>query len=284
MNDYKHKSIQGLFLLVDRRKEKGLIRWLNYLSENDMPALVMADGATVENQPELIKEIVKRNFDVGVSYNEGALWPETHDDMLAWLPEWIKVENPYSKSHYEIQKIIMHHINDKLFPLLGKTMPVFSGKYFSYDDDTLKIADEMGISYILARGTQKERAVFYQPEEYQPTIISVSNVPSKELGTGSLCDESLETRNETPQDFKKVLDNLDVDRVILVAQTHVSGLEDDWWDVYEDFFKSGRVNWQTLSDFVVEPKHMPNAKIPVNKEVDYRAIHLSQAKIAGRMV
>ncbi len=279
-----NKPIQGLFLLVDRRTEKGLIRWLDYLSQNEMPALVLADGATVENQPELIKEIVKRNFDMGVSYNEGAFWPETHDDMLAWLPEWIEVKDPYSKSNYEIQKIIMQHINDKLFPLTGKTMSVFSGKYFSYDDNTLKIADEMGIPYILARGTQKERAVFYQPREYKPTIVSVSNVPSKELGTGSLCDESLETRNETPQDFKKVLDSLDVDRVILVAQTHVSGLIDEWWDVYEDFFKSGRVNWQTLTDFVTEPQDLPNAQIPVNKEVDYRAIHLSQARIAGRMV
>ncbi len=273
MSSIKDKSMQGLFLLVDRKSEKGLIRWLDRLNENNIPALVMADGATIENQPGIIKEAVSKNFDVGASYNDGALWPETHGDMLASLPEWIKVDKPGDKTHYEIQKIIMQHINEKLSPLIGKPIPVFSGKYFSYDDNTLKIADEMGIPYILARGTGKERAVFYRPLEYKSTIISVSNVPSKEMGTGSLCDESLASRKATPQDFKALLNNIDVDRVILVAQTHLSGLKDDWWDVYKEFFKSGRVKWQTLTDFVTDPKTLPNAQIPVNKQVAYMPAH-----------
>ena len=72
----------------------------------------------------------------------------------------------------------------------------------------------------------------------------MSNVPSKKLGTGSLCDISLKNRNEKPSYFRDILFNMDVDKFILVAQTHVSGLEDDWWDIYMEFFDSGLVQWK----------------------------------------
>ena len=276
--------IKGLFLLVDRKSDDGLIRWIDELDRRNIPALVMADGYTASAKPELIKRVAEKNFDVGCSYNDGALWPETHDDMVTWLPSWINIDRPNLKTPYDIQRKLMYHVNDLFKPLLGKTLAVFSGKYFSYDENTLNIADELGIRYILARGTEKDRAVFYQPEEFEPTIISVSNVPSKELGTGSLCDESLESRRETPQDFRELLFNLDVDRVVLVAQTHISGLMQDWWDVYQDFFDSGKVVWQKLDDFVVNPAIMPFSEIPVNKRADYMAIHLQEAKEAGEMV
>jgi hypothetical protein len=284
MTQNKKKSIQGLFLLVDRKCDDGLIRWINELDRRKMPALVMADGHTVNTKPDLIKRVAEKNFDVGCSYNDGAFWPETHEDMITWLPSWMNIDKPNFKTPYEIQSAIMHHLNDTLTPLLGKTMAAFSGKYFSYDENTLRIAEAMGIRYILARGTEKERAVFYQPEEFRPTIISVSNVPSKALGTGSLCDESLESRKETPRDFRNLLFSLDVDRVILVAQTHISGLMQEWWDVYQEFFDSGDVVWQGLDDFVVDPAVLPNRDIPMNKRADYMAIHLQEAKEIGEMV
>ena len=278
------KPIKGLFLLVDRKSEEGITRWTDELVCRKIPALVMADGHTITTNPDLIKRIADKHLDVGGLYNDGALWPETYDDMVTWVPSWLDIDRPFLKSSYENQKLIMQHLNDRLAPMIGKTMPVFSGKYFSYDDNTLNIADEMGIAYILARGTERERAVFYQPKEFNTTIISVSNVPSKELGTGSLCDESLESRRETPDDFRYLLYHLDVDRVILVAQTHISGLQQDWWDVYMEFFDSDLVQWQGLDDFVTAPHIMPNNEIPVNKRADYMKINLEKAKIAGEMV
>jgi hypothetical protein len=278
------KPIKGMFLLVDRKSDEGLNRWVDELQRRKIPALLMADGHTLVQKPDLIKRIADKPLDIGCVYNDGALWEETHDDVIAWLPSWLHIDQPLLKSPYDIQKQIMSLANDRLSLLTGKAMRVFSGKYFSYAPNTLKIADEMGIPYILTRGTEKERAVFYQPKEYKVTLVSVSNVPSRELGTGSLCDESLEARKETPDDFRRVLFDLDVDRVILVAQTHVSGLRQAWWDVYMEYLDSDRVQWQALNDFVVDSKVLPNKEIPVNKRADYMKINLEKAKVAGEMV
>jgi len=73
----------------------------------------------------------------------------------------------------------------------GKDMRVFGSRYFAYDENTLKAADELGIEYILARGTKGVEAVIYAPEEYDVKVISVSNVEFEEMGKGSLCDYSL---------------------------------------------------------------------------------------------
>lgn len=284
MADKTKTPIKGMFLLVDRKSDDGLNRWADELVRRKIPALVMADGHTLVHKPDLMKRIADMHLDLGCVYNDGALWEETHDDVVAWLPRWLEIDQPFAKSPYEIQKQIMTLVNERLALLTGSNMLVFSGKYFSYDPNTLKIADELGVRYIFARGTEKERAVFYQPIEYKATIVSVSNVPSRELGTGSLCDESLEARRETPQDFRRVLYGLDVDRVILVAQTHVSGLRQEWWDVYMDFLDHGPVQWQSLQDFVVDPMVLPNAQIPMNKRADYMKINLEKAKTAGEMV
>jgi len=67
-----------------------------------------------------------------------------------------------------------------------------------YDEVTLRVTDKLGVKYILARGTAGAKAVVYKAKEYTK-ILSVSNVPSEEMGTGSLCDESLWCRGVTPE-------------------------------------------------------------------------------------
>ena len=109
-------------------------------------------------------------------------------------------------------------------------------------------------------------------------------MPSKKLGTGSLCDESLESRGESPDDFKKLLSNLSPDKIILVAQTHVSGLKDEWWDAYQEYFDSGLVEWNDLNSFVTDAKKIPFDDIPVNKRVEYMKFDLEKAIEAGEMV
>lgn len=277
-------QVKGLFLLVDRKSDEGLSRWTTELEKRQMPALIVADGHTINNNPELIKRVAGGGFDMGCVYNEGPLWTDTHDDMVTWMPPWIQIETPHLKTPYEVQLEIMTQIDEKLTPLIGGTMRAFAGKYFSYNQDTQKIADQLKIPYILARGTAGARAVFYQPKEYAATIISVSNVPSKQLGTGSLCDESLKSRTETPADFRELLFGLDVDRVVLVAQSHISGLMSDWWDVYMDYFDRANVQWLDLDNFVTVPPAIPNAEIPKNYRVDYMRLNLEKASEAGEMV
>lgn len=278
------KPVQGMLLLIDRKSDTGMIRWIEELDRREMPALVMVDGHTLNTNPALIERIDREEtIDVGISYNDGPLWKETYDEMIAWTPQWLRLKKSSTRPKRDVLKMIMEHLNSKLSAITGKSMPVFSGKYFSYSEDTLEMAEEMGIQYILARGTQGEQAVFYQPEEFKPIIISVSNVPSKNLGTGSLCDISLKNRNEKPADFRNILFNLNADRFILVAQTHISGLEDEWWDIYQEFFNSGLVKWNKLDDFVTDPKILPNKDIPINREAQYMAFDLEKAVKSGEL-
>ncbi|MBN2060994.1 MAG: hypothetical protein JW882_11335 [Deltaproteobacteria bacterium] len=270
----EHASpVKGMFLLIDRKSDEGLSRWVEELYNRKMPALIMADGHTVNKNPDLIKSISDRYFDVGCIYNDGPFWSHIHEDMITWLPQWVHIEKPHLKEPYEVQYEIMTQINEKITPLIGGIMRAFSGKYFSYNQNTQEIADLLKIPFILARGTAGARAVFYKPEEYRAAIISVSNVPSQQLGTGSLCDESLKARGEKPDGLRKLLFSLEVDRVILVAQSHISGLMQEWWDVYMDYFDQVDVQWHTLNDFVTIPPAIPNEEIPMNFRVDYMRLN-----------
>jgi len=161
-------------------------------------------------------------------------------------------------------------LKEKLDVCSGKSTRVFGSKYFAYDESTLQIADKLGIDYVMARGTAGARAVAYKAEEYNARIISVSNVPSKQLGTGSLCDESLWCRGETPEDLRKLLFDFKEDRIALVAQTHLSGVKRNWRNIYREFLDQHRINWQSIDDFVQEPVVLPNSRIPVNTRADYR--------------
>ena len=248
LTDDKFNRIKGLFLVIDRRNERGLTHWVGELVEREIPAVILADALTLDKSGSLIKEISEKGFEVGVSYNEQPFWDED----------------------YKTQMEIMSGISASFKSCTNKPLRIFGSKYFAYDENTLKIADNLDVDYILARGTKGARAAIYKPEEYKARIISVSNVPSKELGTGSLCDESLRCRTATPDDPRDILFDLREDRIILVAQTHVSGVKLHWWNVYQEFFDSGQVLWQATDDFVTEPIILPNAEIPRNTRTEYR--------------
>ena len=89
------------------------------------------------------------------------------------------------------------------------------------------------------------------------------------MGTGSLCDVSLWARGETPDDFKQTLFDLTIDRVILVAHAHLSGLKLYWWNVYQDLFNANIIQWKSLDEFTTHPVELPYHEILVNREVQY---------------
>jgi hypothetical protein len=69
--------------------------------------------------------------------------------------------------------------------------------------------------------------------------------------------------------MKSTLFNLTNRRIILVAQTHLSGVKQNWWQVYREFFDAGIVQWKTLDEFTATPVLLPYSQIPVNREVKY---------------
>ncbi len=242
------KRIQGLFLVLDRRVDEGLENWRNELLKRDMPAVILLDDSTIDNNTELVQRISRDHFDIGCCYNERPFWD----------------------TDYDTQNEIMSRIAETYQSCTQSPLRIFSSKFFAYTEDTLKIANKLGIQYIPARGTQGVKSVVYQPEEYSVKIISVSNVPSKKMGTGSLCDISLWSRTETPQSFQGILEQIHEEKIVLVAQTSLSGVKLNWWNVYQDYFESNSVDWQTLDEFTTDTMVLPVTKIPVNTSVDYR--------------
>lgn len=247
MSESKPAQTEGIFLLIDRKNEKGLKHWCDELERRGIPAVVLIDEDTLDKNCDLVKNLSDRGFEISCGYNDGPFWNE-----------------PYDFQHEE-----MSYSKDKIRECINKPMRIFHSKYFAYNEATLKVADELGIEYILARGTVGAKAVVYEPEEYKTKIISVSNVPSKEMGTGSLCDESLRCRNETPDTLRGLLFDLKEDRIILVAQTHLSGVKLHWWNVYQDFFDANTVSWKSLDEFAIEPIVLPNEQIPINTRANY---------------
>ncbi len=247
MNVNNSSLIEGLFLIIERSSEKGLRHWAEELYRRSIPAVIQIDGEAIEKESEIIKSLSTKGFEIGGGYNEKPLWEES-----------------YIFQFEQIRKI-----KERFESITRKPMRVFHSKYFAYDENTLRASEKLGIEYILARGTYGAKAVVYKPEGFNVKILSVSNVPSEEMGTGSLCDESLWCRGVTPEGFKDILLNLKESKIILVAQTHLSGVKLHWWNVYQEFFNTMRINWKSIDEFTKNPIIMPNKNIPLNREVKY---------------
>jgi hypothetical protein len=243
----KPSQIEGMLLIIERSSIKGLKHWADELERRRIPAIILIEGSTIDQNFDVIKNLSNKGLEIGGGYNERPFWNES----------------------YRFQYEEMGRIKDKIQSCIKKPMRIFNSKYFAYDEVTLRVADQLGIEYILARGTSGAKAMVYKPKEYNAKILSVSNVPSEEMGTGSLCDESLWCRAVTPEGFRQILFSLKEERIILVAQTHLSGVKLYWWNVYQDFFNTNVVVWKSLDEFAANPLAMPNAQIPVNTEVKY---------------
>lgn len=236
-------------MIIDRQNARGIKHWADELTRRNLPACVAIEKVVVDQYGSLIEEISDRGFEICGIYNERPFWGE-----------------PYKLQHEE-----MRILKDKVEYRISKPMRVFGSKYFAYDENTLKAAEALGLKYIFARGPAGAKAVLYKPEEYDVQILAVSNVPANllKMGTGSLCDESLWSRGESPESFEDTLFSIREERIIMVAQTHLSGVKLHWWNAYQNFLNANTVNWNSLEDFTSSPLVLPNSQIPVNTEVKY---------------
>lgn len=63
--------IRGLFFVLDRKNERGLARWAEELEKRGIPGVVLLDEYTVDNHRNLVRDISKERFEIGMSFNEG---------------------------------------------------------------------------------------------------------------------------------------------------------------------------------------------------------------------
>jgi len=88
----------------------------------------------------------------------------------------------------------MQDTKDVFNNLLEIDMTMFATKNFSYNIDTLKIAQDLGIEYIFKRGTTKENAIIYDLKDYDVNLISLSNVIDSNLNSTPISDYDLYVR------------------------------------------------------------------------------------------
>jgi hypothetical protein len=245
----------GLIMLIEFEGIEGIRHWERQLDRRSLTALIQAQHNVIAENPRDFIRLALKGYPIAGLYAEKPFWDVPYEEQLARMSE---VKDAIEKT------------------MVMKSMRVFGSKYFAYDENTLKAADALGVEYVLARGTAGERAIVYAPREYRAKIISVSNVPFGEMGTGSLCDYSLWARGSTDADFANVVQNVLARRpsdMILVSHAYLGGTKAKWWRTYEAALESKNVQWRRFDDWVkaIVQIDLPYDKIPVNREVKYEA-------------
>ena len=253
-NIFKSKTkINTILMLIEFERIEGILQWEKELDKRGFTALIKAQGNIPKENPEVFKRLAEKGHEIAGGYDGEPFW-----DM------------PYERQ-YELMK----ESKDSIESITGKAMRVFGSRYFAYDETTLKVAEALGIEYILGRGTKDVEAVIYQPEEYKVKVISVTNVDVGEpMGRGSLCDYSLWARGADAKEFGKIFDQSIAKKptnMILVSHAYLGGTRLEWWNEYEKALSLEQINWESFDDWIKnqEIMTMANAEIPLNKEVKY---------------
>ena len=247
-------TTNGLIYLINTHADEemdGLLRWEAELRSRGLTAMIKASGPVLETYPQVFRRLAQEGHEIIGGYS-GVCWDMPYDD----------------------QYHAMLTVKTEMEALTGKPMQVFACKYSSYDENTVKAAEALGVPYVLARGTEDIRALVYAPEEYDVGIIEVSNVEFSEMGRGSLCDISLYARGATEEDFAKVVEaslSQSPDSMILVSHPHIGGTKVGYWNVYADALASPAFAWRTFEDWLDRATVVvrPYADIPENREVQY---------------
>jgi hypothetical protein len=240
---------EGLMLLIEFEDTAGLENFVSEMHDRDIPGLLVVSYEFAEEHADVLKELNKYGIEIGGTYSVVPLWDVSYEEQLS----------------------IMTTVKERIESALGTEMRVFGSKYFAYDENTLKAAQELGIEYVLARGTTGAKATIYKPDEYDVKIFSVSNVNSEKWGTGSLCDYSYWAREGTPEEFSEELFGAynTYDKISPVSHTYIGGLKQRWFDVYMNFFDSTDIEWLDLDSFGQVDVYASMEDIPVNREVQY---------------
>lgn len=162
--------INGLVYLINSHADEpidGLLRWELELRERELTAIVKVSNPLLEAYPEVFRRLAAAGHEI-IGGHSGICWDKPYEEQLAAMAE------------------VKAYMED----LTGQAMRIFAFSYSSYDENTLRAAEELGVPHVLARGTEDVRALIYRPEEYDVGLIEVSNVAFGELGRGSPCDIS----------------------------------------------------------------------------------------------
>lgn len=260
--EVSQEKVSGMMILIEYKDTVGLVNFVNELYKRNIPGVLHVSANFVDKNCETFKELTNHDMEIMASI-DGVLW-----DM------------PYAE-----QKKLISDAQKKIETCTGKPIKIISSTYMASDMTTLKVADELGIPYVTARGTTDTKATIYQVEGYKAKILSVSNISNVKFKYGSLCDYSFFERSGTPEDMSKEL-NLAIepltekerktygpyDKVTPVTHTNIGGYLKPWMDMWLTFWDStkDKVNWVGLDELMAQPDWtLPDWQVPINKNAPY---------------
>jgi hypothetical protein len=251
---YTKNKTNSLMMLIEFEEIDGILQWEKELDQRGLTALVKVQDNVLEGNEDVFKRLADKGYEIAGGYDEAPFWDMSYDEQYEHL-----------KNSKELVKRVT-----------GKEMRVFGSRYFAYDENTLKASEDLGIEYILARGTEDVEAIVYKPSEYNVKIISVTNVDVGEMGRGSLCDYSLWARGSSPEDFWQMIEESVAKKpknMILVSHSYLGGTRLLWWQEYLKALNLPDLSWKSFDDWILNQdiKYLDNKDIPINREVKYVA-------------
>ncbi|MFA5009473.1 MAG: hypothetical protein WC534_02785 [Candidatus Paceibacterota bacterium] len=264
ISEVAEQKVKGIMLLIEYKDTVGLANFVNEMEKRNIHGLLMVTPEFVQNNCEAIKEITKHNVEL-VASNIGA---------------------PFWDISYEEQKQRIIEMKSGIEACTGIPIRIISSTYMASDATTIKVAQELGIPYVTARGTTDTKATIYKVEDYSDVkILSVSNIPSVQYKYGSLCDYSYYERNGLPNDMMaeltRALEPLSAKeqarygtkhKITPTTHTNIGGYLKPWMDMWTDFWDTNyeKIQWVGLDEFMAdEDWTLPLWQIPVNKNNPY---------------
>jgi hypothetical protein len=240
---------KAMMLLIEFGNTEGLVNMVNDMKSRNIHGVLMVNGDFIEKNRVVLKEVLK----TGVIEIAPAYDPE-----------------PFWGMSYERQYEIISDLLEKSKKYLDITPRIISSRYMASDENTVKVAEDLGVEYITARGTTELATTVYQPEDYDVKIISVSNIDVPEFKYGSFCDYSFYERGGSPKEmtvqFERAIEN---EKFIGVSHTYIGGYKERWNNMWHNFWDSYEVDWVDLDVLGSVDKVMPMWQIPVNKNAPY---------------
>jgi hypothetical protein len=147
---------------------------------------------------------------------------------------------------------------------------IISSRYMASDENTVKVAEELGIEFVMARGTTDLAMTVYKPEEYDVKILSVSNIDTPEFKYGSLCDYSYYERAGNPEDMLNDLKRAtEEDKFFGVSHTYIGGFKERWNDMWHEFWDNNEIDWVDLDSISTVDRNLSMWQIPTNINAPY---------------
>ncbi|KPK78847.1 MAG: hypothetical protein AMJ89_00230 [candidate division Zixibacteria bacterium SM23_73] len=254
---------KGIMILIEYKDMIGLGNFVNEMHKRGVWGLLMVTPEFVSTNCSEIKELLKYNIEIVGSNVGAAFWD---------VP-------------YEEQKERIIEMKQEIESCTGVPLRIISSRYMASDITTLKVAEELGIPYVTARGTTDTKATVYQVEGYNTKILSVSNIPKVQFKYGSLCDYSYFERAGTPDDMMQELTRAiepltskekarygTSQKITPVSHTNIGGYLKPWMEMWVEFWDTtkDKIEWTNLDKFMEDSDWiLPEWQVPINKNAPY---------------